>query len=113
MAKNKNFLDYVPVKNPLYLDHVDADGIVVVRVPKMGFFDILAQKIAKTPKVSNIRLDEYGSFIWPLIDGKRTIYEISIQVKEHFGEQCEPLYDRIAKYFQILKEHKFVTLEMK
>ncbi|BBF42183.1 hypothetical protein lbkm_0865 [Lachnospiraceae bacterium KM106-2] len=110
MAK-KNFLDYVPVKNELYLDHINEKGLVVVRVPKTGFFDVLAQKLAKTPKVSYITLDEYGSFIWQFIDGEMSIHDISIQVKEHYGDQAEPLYDRLVKFFQILKEHKFVSFK--
>ena len=29
-------------------------------------------------------------------------------VKEEFGEKCEPLYERLAKYFEMLKNNKFV-----
>ena len=31
----------------------------------------------KKPKVSQIHLDEMGNFVWPLIDGTRTVYEIA------------------------------------
>ncbi|MCR5543048.1 MAG: PqqD family protein, partial [Eubacterium sp.] len=38
-----------------------------------------------------------GSFIWPLIDGKTSIYNIGEAVKEHFGEEEEPLYPRLVQ----------------
>ena len=58
-------------------------------------------------------LDETGSFLWPLIDGRQTVYELAAPLKERFGEAAEPLYPRIAKYFQILHSYGFVRLTPK
>ena len=49
-----------------------------------------------------------GSFVWPIIDGERDIISIGEDVKAHFGEKAEPLYERLAKYFQILESYGFV-----
>ena len=49
-----------------------------------------------------------GSFVWPLLDGEKDIVAIGVLVKEHFGEEAEPLYERLAKYFQILDSYSFV-----
>lgn len=49
-----------------------------------------------------------GTFIWPLIDGKRTVTDIAALVKEEFGEAAEPLYPRIIKYFQIVESYHFI-----
>lgn len=59
-----------------------------------GAFNKVAQTLFNKPKVSQIHLDEMGNFIWPLMDGKRTVYDISQLVKEEFGEKAEPLYNR-------------------
>ena len=52
-----------------------------------------------------------GSFVWPLIDGEKDITEIGKTVKEHFGEKAEPLYERLAKYFQILESYGFISVK--
>ena len=55
-----------------------------------------------------MHLDANGSFLWPLIDGERTVMELAALQKEEFGEAAEPLYPRIVKYFQILESYSFV-----
>ena len=52
-----------------------------------------------------------GSFIWPLIAGETTIEAIGVSVKEHFSDKAEPLYPRLAKYFQILESYGFVNIK--
>lgn len=107
----ENMLDYIPVMNKEYTWKTNKKGRVVVSRANKGLFNRIAQVVFGRPKVSHIDLDEFGSFVWIYIDGSNTIYDISIMVKEHFGEKAEPLYDRLIKYFQILQNHKFVTLQ--
>ena len=73
-----------------------------------GFYNRLAQKFFKRPKVSYISLDEYGSFVWQQMDGKRNVYEISKLVSERFGKDAEPVVERLVKYIQILYQNKFI-----
>lgn len=68
----------------------------------------LLQKFFKKPKVTHIHLDEMGSFVWPLLDGEKNIIELGKEVEKHFGEKANPLYERLAKYFQILDSYHFV-----
>ena len=49
-----------------------------------------------------------GSFIWPLLDGKKDIVELGKLVETEFGEKASPLYERLAKYFQILESYEFI-----
>ena len=56
----------------------------------------------------HIDLDEMGSFIFPLIDGERTVGQIAQLVRERFGADAEPLYERLAKYMQILRNNGFI-----
>lgn len=110
--KNKqNYLDFVPVMNPDFSWKTDEEGIVTVTVIRKGIFDKIAQTIFRRPKSSQIRLDELGSFIWQKIDGERTIYDISIFVKEEFGEKAEPLLKRLIQFFEILKDNHFVSFK--
>ena len=109
MAKQQdNYLDYVPAVSPRHTWELEADGSVTIHMVHRGFFPFIAQKLFRRPKVSHIHLDEMGSFVFPLIDGKRTVLDIADLVGAHFGEAANPLYERLAKYMQILRNNGFI-----
>ncbi|MCU6736482.1 PqqD family protein [Diplocloster agilis] len=104
----RNYMDYVPMKNPEYKWETNEKGRVVIDEPNVGFFNRIAQKFFHRPKVSHIQLDAYGSFVWQQIDGKNTIYDISELVKAEFGKKAEPVLNRLVEFFRILKFHRFI-----
>lgn len=108
--KSENFLDYIPKINPEIEWKIKEDGMVEVAMENKGFFNRLAQIIWKRPKISYISLEEMGSFIWQQIDGERTVLDISVLVKEEFGEKAEPLLERLCTYVKMLANWKFVIL---
>ena len=105
---SENYLDKCPCHSRKLNWSSDDKGIVTLSIENKGFFNKFAQTFFKKPKTSYIHLDEMGSFVWPLIDGEKTIADIAECVKENFGEKAEPVYERIAKYFQILNSYSFV-----
>lgn len=105
---SKNYLDKRPVRASHLRWSQDDSGLVTLDIDNKGLFNKIAQKLFKKPAVSHIHLDELGSFVWPLIDGERTIFDIGKDVEEHFGEKAHPLYERLAKYFQILDSYRFI-----
>ena len=109
--KNKikeNYLERKPLRAPQFSWSKDEKGIVTLEIENTGFFNKIAQKFFKKPKISYVHLDEMGSFVWPLIDGEMDIIELGKKVEEHFGEKANPLYERLAKYFQILESYNFI-----
>lgn len=109
--KNKdNHLELIPVRNEKIAWSVEAEK-VTLEIENKGFWNKLFQKLLKKPKISYIHLDETGSFIWPLIDGEKTVGEIGEAVENHFGEKASPLYERLVKYFQILESYSFISLK--
>ena len=114
MKKNdvsKNYLENIPFKNEAIKWSADEKGVITLEIENKGFFNKIAQKFFKKPKVSYVHLDEMGSFVWPVIDGVKDLIKIGEMVKEHFGEKAEPLYERLAKYFQILESYGFVKMK--
>ena len=110
MPKNKeNYLDYIPKHNSLYPFVQNNEGHIEIAIQNKGLFNRIAQIFFKRPKRSNIELDDFGSFIWECIDGKSTVYEIGIHVKEKFGEQAEPLYQRLSQFIQTLHNNEFIV----
>ena len=104
----ENYLERIPKRPDKFDFTVDEEGIVTLNIENKGVFNRIAQKLLKKPKVSYIHLDEMGSFIWPLMDGEKDITAIGKFVEEKFGEEANPLYERLAKYFQILDSYGFV-----
>ena len=107
----KNYLDYVPAVTPGLKFETDLSGSVTIFMENKGFFNFIAQKIFNKPRISQIHLDEMGNFIFPLINGSRSIYDIGKAVKEHFGDKAEPLYERLIKYLKTMEECGFITLK--
>ena len=106
--EKKNFMDFIPVSNPDYTWDTDKKGKVTVHVVNKGFYNWIAQKLFKKPRISHIALDEYGSFVWQQMDGKRNVYEISKLVSAQFGKEAEPVVERLVRFIQILYQNKFI-----
>ena len=84
------------------------EGKVTLEIENKGWANKIAQKLFKRPKISYVHLDEMGSFLWPLLDGKTDLTDLGKKVYEHFGESAHPLYERLARYFQILDSYHFI-----
>lgn len=114
MKKKKNvsnYLDFVPAVSGKFRSETDSAGLVTIFVENKGVFHRLAQKFLKKPAVSQIHLDTMGSFIWPLLDGEHTIYEIATEVSARFGKEAEPLYDRLLQYIKNLEGYGFIEVK--
>lgn len=103
-----NYLDLIPQQVPELGWHRDLKQRVILEVENTGLFNTIAQKVFHKPRFTKVHLDGMGSFIWPLIDGGKTVADLAELVKEEFGEAAEPLYPRIVKYFQIMESYHFV-----
>ena len=112
MKKGKNLQENYLERRPMPSEKIqwseDEQGLVTLHIVNKGFFHKFAQKFFGKPKVSYIHLDEIGSFVWVVLDGEKDIIALGKLVKEQFGEKAEPLYERLAKYFQVLDSYSFV-----
>jgi len=106
--KEENYLEKKPIcKNGLNWSK-DENGNVTLEMENKGVANRILQKLIKKPKTSYIHLDEMGSFVWPLMDGEKDIFEIGKYVEEHFGEKANPLYERLSQYFKTLEKYNFI-----
>ena len=110
MEKKVNFLNYIPRPAGCIRVAAGEDGFNHLEILHEGWADRAAQKLLKKPVVTHVALERFGSFIWQQIDGKHSIYEIALMVKETFGEEAEPLYERLTAYFCMLKQKGYITL---
>ena len=106
---SQNYLERVPYIPKNLGWTADEKGIVTLETENKGVMNRIAQKLLKKPKISYIHLDEFGSFVWQIIDGTKTIIELGKEVEARFGEEANPLYERLAKFFQILDSYGFIA----
>ncbi len=80
---------------------VDKDDIVTILEKQdhkiQKFFRKLKLRI---PEYKRISLDEYGSYVFLQIDGKRTIKDIGENLEIKYGEKAYPLYERLLLFLK-------------
>ncbi|MBQ7901333.1 MAG: PqqD family peptide modification chaperone [Clostridia bacterium] len=104
----QNYLERKPTLSTRVAYKCDDDGIVTIERENKGVINRIAQKLFFKPAVSFIHLDELGSYAVLCADGQRDILRIGEMVKDKFGERAEPLYERLAKFFQIMDSYNFI-----
>ena len=107
----RNYLEKVPMRSEEIRWSADEEGIITLEVENKGWANRLAQVFFNRPRVSFIHMDELGSFLWPLLDGEKNIIDLGVLVKERFGEKAEPLYERLARFFQTLDSCHFIRFK--
>ena len=104
---SKNYLDYVPVKNPEVEYETGDDGIVTVYIEWKGFYHRIAQKFFHRPRVSDIKMDELGSFVWLAIDDEKDVHQLSIELDGKFPKMEKSL-SRLIKFLEILHDNHLI-----
>ncbi len=104
-----NYLELKPSRNPL-IKWSEENGAVTLELENKGVMNRIFQFLLKKPKISYIHLEEIGSFVWPILDGQKTVAALGLEVREKFGEKAEPLYQRLTQYLKILESHKFIIM---
>ena len=104
-----NLFDMHPIVVAEY--EVDDDQLVSVKIPR--FNNELLRKYL-TPRGKNpylfTKLDSFGSFVWLRCDGDHTVLEIAEGLLEEFGEEINPVHNRLALFVQQLQKTKYVRL---
>ena len=103
-----NYLDRIPACAKSIKWNTETDGVITLEIENTGWANCIAQVLFFRPKVSYVHLDKLGSFVWPLIDGEKSIAELGKLVDEAFGEEAYPLYERLSQYFRVLDNYHFV-----
>ena len=115
MKKADNYLDYVfRWASDLEWDEAPADdssqeSLVTLHIRHQGFSHKIAAKFFGKPQVTHVHLEPMGSFIWKQIDGRKSVYEIGQLLHEAFGEEAEPLYERLSMYMKQLERNGFIV----
>ena len=83
-----NYLEKIPMRPEEIGWSTDEKGIVTLDIENTGVMNRIAQKLFHKPKVTHVHLDATGSFVWPLLDGKKNIIELGELVKDQFNKEA-------------------------
>ncbi len=102
-----NLLDLIP-ERVIGHDHNET-GIVTLHAPRIKnkLLKRWLEPRLKRPFIK-VKLDEIGSAVWLLCNGKRNIGEIAGLISDRFGEKIEPCHDRLGVFFQQLDSARFI-----
>ncbi|WP_455392153.1 PqqD family protein [[Eubacterium] cellulosolvens] len=112
--KGLNLLDLIPVRSYKWTRQKENKDLI--RILKPRFDSKLGKRLGDKFKLNetyNINLDEYGTAVWRLCDGKLTVREIGEILKTQFADDVEPLYPRLAAFLRILESQHAIEFNMK
>ncbi|MDR0295978.1 MAG: PqqD family protein [Prevotellaceae bacterium] len=103
----QNLFDLVP-KISEHITTEKEEELSVITFPRFRskFMQKYFVSKRKSP-IIRIRLEEHGTAVWDLIDGKRTVKEIADILVEHFQHEKNYEY-RVAAYVSQLYKQGFV-----
>ena len=108
MAEKQNLFDLIPVIDERLTTEKEGE-LSVIAFPR--FRNRFVQKYF-VPKnktaVVRVSLDEHGTAVWNLIDGRRSVGKIAELLAEHFGHEENYEY-RIAHFITHLYKQGFVN----
>lgn len=104
-----NFMLYVPhIKHPHWEEQ---NGLVYIITYHNHPVQKMANWLVKKSNKSDVKLDELGSTVWKAMDGNRNVFQIGEIIKEKFGEDCEPVYDRLIMFMRYLNRRGWIYFE--
>jgi hypothetical protein len=97
-----NVLDVVPVRLADWEDH--GTRVVLVRSrPRAPWYLLPFEWLRSALAVRRIRLDAVGSTVWRACDGTRRGSAIAAAVRSAFGDQAEPVEERVGQLLRRLR----------
>ncbi len=108
--KPVNLLELIPVRNRSWDARGDEPSRVDIIVPRFAgrWLGKLILPRLRRPHY-RVSLDEVGSWVWRRCDGETTVKQIGRGLSAEFGEDVEPVYDRLALFFRQMEEHSFIV----
>jgi hypothetical protein len=105
-----NYLDLIPLKE--YEHELNEDGLINILIPKFKnrFMVENVMPRLRSPYI-RAKLDEFGTEIWKLIDGYRSVDDISKKMVEKFGDRIQPIHERITKFLSQLHSHNLIKFK--
>ncbi len=110
ILKKLNYLEATPIRK---FEHIiEENGKVTVLIPKFKKEFMRNYFVPRNKsKNINLKLDEFGSETWLLIDGNTNVQQICSNLVEKFGERILPAEERVTKYMTMMYENRLISFK--
>jgi hypothetical protein len=103
-----NYLDLTPY--PLITHQIEENALVTLLIPRYtSKFWARFYKPPANRQYMRLNLDHFGSAAWGLIDRHRKVGEICSELLLQFGDQIQPVEQRVTKFLSQLYVNKYIT----
>ena len=105
-----NLLDLVPLR--LVAESQRIEGCVCVEFPRFRSAPgRLFGRAFRASRTIRLTLDDKSTAVWDLIDGRRSVEQIGATLQRKYGEEIEPVYERLAKLLEIMVKNQLIRYE--
>jgi hypothetical protein len=105
---SENLLEMTPLRVASWREV--SERVVVERPrPSGGGWGELGDWLSYFLSMRKIRLDERGSFLWQLVDGRRSVAELVEAMRGKFGEGVEPAEERVGHLIRLLRRERLLA----
>ncbi|UCH89285.1 MAG: PqqD family protein [Thermoplasmata archaeon] len=108
--KIQKILQAYPVRNPVAW-HKERGVAVIIFKKNLTRFEQSLQRRIGGPMSIRRTLDEKGTIIWELCDGRHRIKDICDVMDEKYQEDIEPVFEYVHKVLLMLLERGLIHLE--
>ena len=107
---NRNLLEMIP-KREEYEWELEGNKIFIAMPRLRSSIGKKFIKLAGKNPTYKLKLDQFCSFFWLECDGRKTVNEIGKALRDQFGEEVEPLYQRLSQLLKVMERNKLIRFE--
>ncbi len=108
--ENVNYLALVPAHRSGWQDGPDGKRVLVLMPrytdPVLG--RLLQPRLSDAKKHIRVPLDGRGSFLWRLVDGKRTVADLANLFEAAHPDDNDDVPTRVSMYLHAMYDNKFI-----
>lgn len=108
-TKTKKILNAYPIRAPVKW-RMEKGKAVIVYAKNFNKLEKRVRAVVGGPENIRRPLDEVGTDIWLLCDGKHTIFDICQHLDSKHHEKVEPVAKRVTAFLEILLKLNLVSL---
>lgn len=110
----ENLLDVVFKISDNLEYRIDKTGYVVVVEKQHHKLQKFCRKLRmRIPEERTITMDEFGSFVFQQIDGRKTVRQIGETLEAQYGDRVKPLYERLSLFIEMLEKKSHYIVRVK
>ena len=110
--RKANLLELTPIRQHQY--EVEENGRVILLVQKFKNKELGKFMLGHRSTYFRIRLDEMGSAVWTIIDGKSSVADLISILKENWQatpEKANHIEERFASFMSQLYDNRYITFK--